>query len=80
MKITTGVVKFIVSIIVLICGMVMVFFSMFLPPVGVIDPSVLALVGEIFTFVGAVWGIGQYATIQIAKINRSQDRSSTSAN
>lgn len=71
MKITKNTVKFIVSVIVLFCGLAMGFCGMFLPPVGQIDPTVLTFVGEVLTFVGAVWGIGQYSSIQIAKINRS---------
>ena len=38
-------------------GMVLLFISFFFPPMGVIDSSVLAAIGEIFSFSGAVMGI-----------------------
>ena len=57
-------------------GVVIVFVSLFLPPAGVIDASVLTLIGENFCFVGAVWGIGQYTKVQIAKIEQFGDRQS----
>lgn len=67
-------IKFTASIILLALGVVIVFVSLFLPPAGVIDASVLTLIGENFCFVGAVWGIGQYAKVQIAKIEHVGDR------
>lgn len=67
-------IKFAASIILLALGVVIVFVSLFLPPTGVIDASVLTLIGENFCFVGAVWGIGQYTKVQIAKIEQFGDR------
>lgn len=61
-------VKFISSVLLLIAGVVIVFISLYLPPTGVVDGSILTLIGENFCFVGAVWGIGQYAKVQIEKI------------
>ena len=66
-------IKFAASIVLLALGVVIVFVSLFLPPAGVIDASVLTLIGENFCFVGAVWGIGQYAKVQIAKIEQVGD-------
>lgn len=67
-------IKFAASVVLLALGVVIVFVSLFLPPTGVIDASVLTLIGENFCFVGAVWGIGQYAKVQIAKIERFGER------
>jgi hypothetical protein len=67
-------IKFAASIVLLALGVIIVFVSLFLPPKGVIDASVLTLIGENFCFVGAVWGIGQYAKVQIAKIEQFGDR------
>jgi hypothetical protein len=67
-------IKFAASIVLLALGVIIVFVSLFLPPTGVIDASVLTLIGENFCFVGAVWGIGQYAKVQIAKIEQFGDR------
>lgn len=65
--------KFISSIVLLVAGVVLIFISIYLPPVGEIHTSVLTVIGEIFTFVGAVFGIGEYAMIQIAKINNKTE-------
>ena len=62
-------IKFISSIVLLVAGVVLIFISIYLPPVGHIDTSVITVIGEVFTFVGAIFGIGEYTTIQIAKIN-----------
>lgn len=67
-------IKFACSIGLLVLGVIIVFVSLYLPPEGVIDNSVLTLIGENFCFVGAVWGIGQYAKVQIAKIEKFGDR------
>lgn len=67
-------IKFAASVVLLALGVIIVFVSLFLPPTGVIDASVLTLIGENFCFVGAVWGIGQYAKVQIAKIEQFGDR------
>ena len=69
-------IKFAASVILLLLGVIIVFVSLYLPPKGVIDSSVLTLIGENFCFVGAVWGIGQYAKVQIAKIEKFGDRQS----
>ena len=66
-------IKFAASIVLLALGVIIVFVSLYLPPEGVIDSSVLTLIGENFCFVGAVWGIGQYAKVQIAKIEQVGD-------
>lgn len=69
-------IKFGMSILLLILGVIIVFVSLYLPPEGVIDSSVLTLIGENFCFVGAVWGIGQYTKVQITKIEKFGDRQS----
>lgn len=50
-------IQFISSLIVLLAGVVLVFLSLFLPPQGEIDPSVLGAFGMFLGFVGAVWNI-----------------------
>ena len=67
-------IKFGASVILLIMGVIIVFVSLYLPPVGVVDSSILTLIGENFCFVGAVWGIGQYTKVQIKKIESFGDR------
>lgn len=66
-------IKFISSIMLLVAGVVLIFISIYLPPIGEIHTSVLTVIGEILTFVGAVFGIGEYSAIQIAKINNKTE-------
>ena len=40
-----------------IVGVALLFISFFVPPTGIIDASVLAAIGEVFTFSGALIGI-----------------------
>ena len=43
----------------LVCfGVLLITAAFFVPPMGVIDPTVLTAFGEILTFAGAVIGIG----------------------
>ena len=62
-------IQFAASVLLLLLGVVIVFISLYIPPVGVIDASVLTLIGENFCFVGAVWGIGQYTKVQLKKLD-----------
>ena len=70
-------IKFISSVGLLIAGVIIVFVSLYIPPVGIVDSSILTLIGENFCFVGAVWGIGQYTKVQLKKLenvgNKSRD-------
>lgn len=50
-------IQFITSIIVLICGVGLLFTGLFLQPVGVIHYTVLTATGMLLSFVGAVWNI-----------------------
>lgn len=60
MNITKGTkeaIQFILAGIVLIAGIVLVYVSCYIPPKGVIDPSVITAFGLFLGFVGAVWGL-----------------------
>lgn len=50
-------IKIWIAVALTIFGMVMLGVSLYLPPQGEIHPSVLAAVGEVFTFAGSVFGI-----------------------
>jgi len=60
-----------------IVGVILLFVSFFVPPTGVIDASVLAAIGEVFTFSGALIGIDysyKYKSIKyISGYNRGID-------
>ena len=49
--------QFIFAWILVLIGIVLIFLSFFVPPVGDISPTVLTAFGEILTFAGAVIGI-----------------------
>ena len=56
-------------------GVLLLFVSFFVPPLGIIDASVLAAIGEVFTFSGALIGIDysyKYKTIKYLK-DRGED-------
>lgn len=62
-------IQFISSLIVLVAGIVLIFISLFLPPTGAIDPSVMGVFGMFLGFVGAVWNIDikySYKTKELA--------------
>ena len=72
---TKDLIKFISSVVLLVAGVVIIFISIYLPPLGQVDTSIITIIGEIFTFVGAIFGIGEYTAIQIAKItNKTEDK------
>ena len=50
-------IQFIASLLVLLAGIVLVFISLFLQPVGIIHYTVITVFGMFLTFVGAVWQI-----------------------
>lgn len=50
-------IQLILGFILAIFGMIMLVASFFVPPMGIIDASVLAAIGEVFTFSGALIGI-----------------------
>ena len=53
-KMTIG---FVVGFICALIGIGLLWTSLFIPPLGIIDASVLAAVGEVLTFSGALVGI-----------------------
>lgn len=60
MKITKNTkesIQFIASIFVLLCGIGLIAASLIMPPLGVIDPTVITCFGMFLGFVGAVWNI-----------------------
>ena len=60
--------QFWMAVIITLAGLVLLFCSFFAPPKGEIHPSVLAAIGEVFTFAGAVLGIDY-------RYKRQRDRS-----
>lgn len=66
-------IKFIAALVLLAAGITMSFLSLYLPPKGVIDSSVLMLIGEIFVFVGSIWHIYNYTNIQLKKLDRNNN-------
>ena len=49
--------QFIFAWVLVVIGVILIFFGFFAEPIGEIDPSVLTAFGEILTFSGAILGI-----------------------
>ena len=56
-----------------LAGLVVIMWSMVLPPEGVIDGSVLTVIGELLTFAGAVFGISTHYDIETEKLKVNID-------
>ena len=56
-----------------LAGLVVIMWSMVLPPQGVIDGSVLTVIGELLTFAGAVFGISTHYAIETEKLKVNID-------
>lgn len=57
-----------------IVGVLLLWTSFFVHPLGIIDASVLAAVGEVFTFAGALIGIDYTYKYKVIKhLNREED-------
>lgn len=69
-------VQFVISLVVLFLGIVLVFVSLFLPPLGIISPSVITVFGMFLGFVGAVWNIDikyEYKTKELMRDVRREE-------
>lgn len=73
---TKETIRFIAGIVCLIGGIVLSFIALYLPPAGVIDSSVLILIGEVLTFVGAVWHLHDFTKVQMKKIENKVNKGS----
>lgn len=65
--------QFIFAWVLVLIGVVLVFLSFVVPPLGVINASVLAAFGEILTFAGAVIGIDYSYKKKILKNKQNED-------
>lgn len=61
------------GIVTLLAGIVLTFIGIYAPPMGAIDGSVLAALGEFLAFAGSALGIGSYTALQIHKIDKRFD-------
>lgn len=63
-----------------VIGILLLWVSFFVPPIGIIHSSVLAALGEVFTFSGALIGIDysyKYKTIRYLKEKHDDARRTT---
>lgn len=65
--------QFILGIFTTICGLVLLFFGLFMPPGGIIHGSVLVAFGEVATFSGALIGIDYSYKIKALINNKKRD-------
>lgn len=66
-------IKNIVSVGVLVFGILLIIASFIVPPLGIVDNSVLAALGEVFTYTGAICGIEQLGKNAYLKYKNKQD-------
>lgn len=62
--------QFLLGVVVVIAGLVMLFMGIFLPPLGIIDSSILVAFGESATFAGALIGVDYNYKYKTYKISR----------
>ncbi|MDR2950131.1 MAG: hypothetical protein LBV71_13100 [Prevotella sp.] len=65
--------QFITSVVLIIVGCGLLIAGFCVPPVGIIDSSVLIAFGEILTFVGAVFGIDYSYRVRVIREKESSD-------
>lgn len=65
------------GVLTLIAGIVLVYVGLCAPPMGEIDGSVLAALGEFLTFAGACMGIASYAVVAMHKIDKKIEEKTT---
>ena len=53
-----------------VCGWILTFAGFFAPPLGVVDNSVIIILGQALTYTAVGVGLKQYGDIQNAKINK----------
>lgn len=56
-----------------VVGVLLLWTSFFVHPLGIIDASVLAAVGEVFTFAGALIGIDYTYKFKMIKLDKDND-------
>lgn len=67
-------IEFVFGFICALIGIGLLWTSLFIPPVGIIDASVLAAVGEVLTFSGALVGIDYSYRFKHFKIENDRQK------
>jgi len=66
-------VQLILGVILAIFGIILIVTSFIVPPLGIIHSSVIASVGEIFTFSGSLLGIDYAYKLKMYKLNKDKE-------
>lgn len=66
-------IQLILGFILAIFGMIMLVVSFFVPPMGIIDASVLAAIGEVFTFSGCLLGVDYTYKFKMYKLTHNKE-------
>lgn len=66
--------KIILGTVLAIAGIIMLFIGLYCPPLGAIEPSVLAAYGEVSTFSAALIGIDALYRFQFRKLVNEHER------
>lgn len=65
--------KYTLSVITLFIGIIFCIASFIVPPLGIIDNSVLMAIGELFSFTAAITGIETYGKHIIMKYKKDEE-------
>lgn len=65
-------IQLLVAVITLISGLALLFTGLWIPPVGIIDNSVLIAFGEVATFSGSLLGVDYTYKYKLRKIKQNE--------
>ncbi len=66
-------IQLIISVLLVIVGCGLLIAGFCVPPIGIIDHSILIAFGEILTFVGAIFGIDYTYRVRVANHSRNEN-------
>ena len=73
-KLSHQAIQIVAAYVVVLFGLALIALAFFVPPMGSIDPSVLAAFGEILTFAGAILGLDyRYKAKSATSSDKSQE-------
>lgn len=65
--------KFIAGMVCLLMAIIISFVALFLPPVGVIDSSVLWLIAQALLFTASLWHLSDYIGMQLKNLKEKKE-------
>lgn len=66
-------IQLLIAVITIIAGLALLFMGLWIPPIGIIDNSVLIAFGEVATFAGSLLGVDYTYKYKLEKIKRNDE-------